>query len=306
MSPNNHQRARMTALMIASKRRRGIWGLALALASCGLAQAAEPVSADSSDKGYSYFLGLGQESLKYEETSGLLPVKSSARATSALLIGGAVYVVDKDWLFSVDNATTFNPATSQETWTATSSTINGVVLSSGLLQTDSFNLSQSTTKLLVHGRLKDHWFGIAGPSFHTQTFRRFSFASGPDHVVNTPASTTVDESSSEILFNSGVGLESEQLRGQPTHYGMRAILSLPVWRRLQNTAEPQVAFNAAKGWDFSLEGRYSWAVHDRLQVGAWGRWQLSRRERQIVGGSFEMPANRLDGLGYGLELLWKL
>lgn len=272
----------------------------------GAALAAEPGAPDLADKGYSYFLGLGHERLHYEESSGLLPVKSRAPANSALLISGAVYAVNADWLFSIDNASTFDPATSTETWTATGPVFNGVTLTDRLLQTDDFNLSQSTTQLLLHYRVVGHVFAIGGPSFRTQTFRRFSFVNGVDNAVNTPPSTTVDESTSEILVNGGIGLESEQLRGRALHYGARAMLGVPVWRRLQNSAVPQADFNAARGYDFSLQGRFSYAVHDRLQVGLWGQWMVSRRSRQTVGATYEAPDNKLSGLGYGLELLWKL
>lgn len=80
---------------------------------------------------------------------------------------------------------------------------------------------------------------------------------------------------------------------------------MPLWRRLTNTESPTLQFDAAKGYDLSLEGSYSWALSRNIHLGSWGQWAVAHRGKQILGAA-EMPKSRLDSLSYGLELLWKL
>ncbi len=275
------------------------------LLCANLAGAANMADDDSADNGFSYFLGLGQIHTRYRETASIQPVKTDTKSSSLILLGGALYALNRDWLFSIDNLTTFYPSTTTETWNATAPTYNGTILTSPVLQQNSFSLSQSNTQLLLQYRLIGQWFVLGGPSFASHSFKRFSFVPGPDNAVNTLGNTTVEESSSEVLLNMGIGLESERVRNQPMHYGMRFSVGLPVWRRLENTALPQYAFTSTKGYDLSLDGRYSWAVRKDVQIGAWGQWSTSYRGKEIIW-PYEMPASRLDGFAYGLELLWKI
>ena len=271
-----------------------------------LAVAENMTGGDLPEQGFSYFMGLGQIQTRYQESPSILPVKSTVKSSSLILISGALYALNRDFLFSMDNLTTFYPGTSTESWNATGPTFNGVNLTSPLLQQNSFSLSQSSTQLLLHYRVKGQWFVIGGPSFVSHSFKRYSFVIGPDKAVSTPSSTTVEESSNEVLLNMGVELESEQVLNQPDHYGLRLSVGLPVWRRLQNTSVPQYNFTSARGYDLSLDGRYSWAIRKDVQIGAWGRLSTSYRGNQTIGTTIEMPSSRLDSLGYGLELLWKL
>jgi len=292
--------------------------LVLALSGPGISRAAEalnpagpanaPPSAGelaSADKGFSYFIGLARQNIHYRETGATLPFQSDARSGSALLVTGALYAVNPQLLLSLDAETTFYPGDTTEQWTARSDSFGGVALSSRLLQTNGFNLAQSRTQLLGHYRLQQPWFGLGGLAMHTQSFRRYSFKAGPDDAVATPSGTTVEESTAEVLLNLGVGLESEQVRGEANHYGVRATLGVPLWRRLRNTTVPGVQFDGRSGVDLALEGRYSWAVHRNIHIGLWGQWLLSQRGQQAVD-RVEVPKSRFDSLSYGLELLWKL
>jgi hypothetical protein len=256
------------------------------------------------DRGYSYFLGLAQQSLRYQETSSIAPVKSSVRTHSALLITGALFPIQPDVLVSVHSETTFAPGRSTETWSATSASIGGITLTSPTVQTNGFSLSQSSIQLLGHQRVSRQAFGVAGLTLRQQSFKRYVFVSGPDNVVQLPTDKTIEESSSEAVLNVGAELESESVRRSTSHYGLRAAIGVPIWRRVNNTSAPDLQFNGTRGLDFELEGRYSWAVFHSAHAGVWAKYSLSRRnaERQ---GSTELPENRTDSLGLGLELLWK-
>lgn len=100
--------------------------------------------------------------------------------------------------------------------------------------------------------------------------------------------------------------ESGALRGQDVHYGFRASLATPLWRRVENTSQPQAQFTGTRGWDWALEGRYSRAVIRHVHLGVWGKWQTSMRSAQTQGISLELPPSRLSSWAGGLELLWKL
>lgn len=281
--------------------------------ACALnAQAqSEPVAASGtvvsgSDGGFSYFVGLGGQHLRYRETASVVPVKSSATVNSPLIVTGALYVVSPELLFSMDSESTFAPGDTTEQWKATQDVFNGVTLKDRLLQVNGFSLSQNNIQVLGHYRVAGPWFAVAGPSLRTQTFKRYSFeVKNTESGVVAPADHTVEESSSEVVLNVGAALESERVRGQATHYGVRALVGLPVWRRVENTQSPGVKFDGAKGFDLSLEGRYSVELRPAIHLGVWGKWMVVDRKRS-VSGSKEVPDNRLDGLNYGVELLWKL
>ena len=294
-------------------------GLGLAIpgrAACALllsvaaiaARAQAPVvgsSNDAGDLGFSYFLGLGGQTAQYREDSALAPVKSRASTTSPLIVTGALYAINRDLLFSLGSETTFAPGNTTEKWTATSSQFNGQTLTDQVVQRNGFSLTQNTTQLLGLYRIAGDWFAVAGPSLHTQTFKRYGFTEGADHAVTLPTDRTVEESTSEVLANLGVGLESGRVRGQALHYGLRATVGLPLWSRTDNTESPGVNFKSASGVDLALEGRVSWAILENIHAGLWGQWLTSERRRSISGEQ-ELPRNRLTSESYGVELLWKL
>jgi hypothetical protein len=263
-----------------------------------------PPGQGGDERGFSYFLGLGRHSVTYEERPSIVPAVSRAKASSPLLITGALYAVDAHNLLSLDSEATFAPGTTTERWTATASSIAGTPLTSSLLQTNRFSLQQTTTRLLWHYRLRDAFFVMGGPSFHSSSFKRFGFAAGPDNAVALPAGT-IEETVSEALLNVGVSLESERVRQVGHHYGLRASLGLPMWRRVQNTGFPNQSFDGTAGWDLSLAGRYSIALRPNIHLGAWGQWVHSERARE-VRGSIELPRSEAQSMSYGVELLWKL
>lgn len=279
--------------------------LAASLLGSVTAQAAESVpSKDVSNQGFSYFMGLGQMQSTYQEAVSILPVKSKAKSSSLILLSGALYVLDENYLLSLDSLSTFYPGSSNESWTATAPVFNGITLTSPLLQQNSFSLSVSNTQLALHKRIAGDWFVFGGPTFASSSFKRYAFIAGPDRATNI-TNATVEESSSELLGNIGLALESGQVRDTETHYSLRASAGTPLWRRLQNTSAPNAMFTSTQGYDLALEGRYSWSIHSKVQLGTWGRVSHSYRGKEVQG-RLEMPANTLDNLGVGVELLWKL
>ena len=294
------------------------WTVACALLMAGTAvhaQGAAPdpatasdIAAARSELGFSYLLGLGAQSVTYRENSEV-PVRSKATSTSPLIVSGALYAINQDLLFSLSNETTFAPGSTTETWTATSADLDGHALTDPTVQRNGFSLSQNTTQLLGHYRVAGNWFVVAGPALHTQTFKRYSFVEGADDAVTLPTDRTIEESTNEVLANVGVALDSARVRGQSSHYGLRAVLGLPVWSRTSNTEYPGVNFKSQSGYDLSLEGRCSWAIFSDIHAGFWGQWMTSERHRAVVNsssGTLELPESRLTSLSYGVELLWKL
>lgn len=283
------------------------------LAACAIAAgAALPLhmahagESSEADRGFSYFMGVARQHVRYTETGSFLPFRSDARGASPMLVTGALYALNDRVLMSLDNETTFYPDRSSEVWNATAASFNGTVLTHPVLQRNGFSLQQSKTQVLGLYRLRGPAFGVGGAALRTQSFKRFAFTPGPDNAVATPSDTTVEESIAELVLNVGVGLESEQVRGQANHYSLRALVGVPIWRRLTNTTAPLSTFDAKRGVDFSLEGRYSWALSDKIHAGGWASWSQVRRSAQSLGSNLEMPRSRLDSLGYGVELLWKL
>ncbi len=267
-------------------------------------------AAQAEEGGFSYVMGVGRQDFRYTETGSNLPFKSEGRSGGPLLVTGALYQLPGGVLFSLDSENTFYPGRGQETWRATSTVFNGVTLSTPELQRNGFSLRQS------HTQLAGHWpvltpvsaktYALGGLGMRTQSFKRYSFEVGPDGAVSVPKGTTVEESTSEVLLHLGLALESGPLRGQPTHYGLRVSVAKPVWRRVENTSQPQALFTGTNGWDLAVEGRYSWAVVPHVHLGAWGKLTTAQRGTQALGANLELPRSRLDSVAGGLELLWKL
>lgn len=269
-------------------------------------------------RGFSYFLGLGKQTTHYSEHVSV-GIRSESKSSSALLITGALYAVHPDFLVSLDNASSFAPSNTTETWLATGTTlpyevdtVNHVyeprAVNGALLQTNRFSLSQNNTRLLAHYRATGPLFLVGGANFHTQSFKRFKYQVFQPNFVDTSlvnATTVVEETSSELLAEIGVALESERVKETPTHYSLRASVAKPVWRQLQNTGYPDLSFNSTVGWDFNLEGRYSVAINSVAHIGGWAQYSFAERGRQNYGPD-ELPVAHTRSVAYGIELLWKL
>lgn len=260
----------------------------------------------SGERGFSYFIGLAYQRSRYREEAAGLSVRSEASSGSPLLVTGALYALGPDLLASLDNETTFAPSTVTETWTATAPMAAGIALTSPVLQTNRFRFSDTTTRLMGHWRVQGPWFALGGLALRTQSYQRFAYTAGPDQVVNITAGQTTEETDAEVLLQLGAGLESEALVGRDSHYGVRAVLGLPVWRRVENTAFPQARFDRLGGWDLGLEARYSRALRRDVQLGGWLKVAQSYRPGDSAGGGVELPRHRLGQVAAGVELLWKL
>lgn len=274
----------------------------------GTAAWAQPMPAGD-DHGYSFVLGLGRLQQRYQEYPGSQPVRSAVRTSSPMIASGALYTVNRELMFSLDNEVTVFPDTATETWTATSGTFNGVALTDRVLQTNQASFSHSDTRLFGHYRLAGPGFVLGGATVRSQSFKRHSFEQGADRAVALPDAKTVEETSSEVLLNLGAAVESGGVRGRDSHYSARALVGVPVVRRVENTSQPGVRFDGTGGWDLSLEGRYSLAVHEGVHLGLWGRWSTVHRSSQSQrsgGTTFELPRYEQSLLAYGVELLWKL
>jgi len=274
------------------------------LLSAALALAAGQAMA--ADGGFSYVMGIGGQSFRYEEKTAGLPVNSVGRSSGPLLVTGALYELPGGHMFSLDNETTFYPGRGSETWRSRSDVFNGVALSNRELQRNAFSLRQSHTQLGGHWRLSPTWFASGGVALRTLSFKRYSFVIGPDAAVVTPTSTTVEETMSEVMGSAGLALESGPLRGRDVHYGLRFSLGVPLWRRVDNTSQPLATFKGTRGWDVAVEGRYSRAVLSNVHLGTWGKWAMSQRGVQTLGSTLELPTSRMYSLAAGVELLWKL
>jgi hypothetical protein len=301
-------------LLSPSRMQRQTFAAALAVCSVAVvpvrALAQTPsAAAEAADSGYSYLLGLARMDHTYREFPRSLPVQSKVRTSSPMLATGALYAVHPGLLFSLSSEVTYFPDTARETWTATGASFNGLTLTDRVLQTNQASFSHSDTRLHGLYRVNDQGFVVGGPSVRTQSFRRHSFEVGADNAVSLPRSTTVEETSTEVMFSLGLGVESGGVKGRSSHYSARALVSVPMIRKVENTNHPGVTFDGTRGYDLSLEGRYSLAVHPGMHVGLWGRWSEVRRSAQSQTSgttTLELPRHEQSALGYGIELLWKL
>lgn len=262
--------------------------------------------AAAAEGGFSYLMGLGWQGFRYKEEGSTLPFRSVGRSGGPVLVAGGLYELDNGHQFSVDSENTFYPGRGSEHWRSTAPVFGGVALTNPELQSNGFSLRQSHTQFSGHWKLQPGFYASGGLALRTQSFKRYSFVVGPDKAVNLPVGATIEESTSEVLGSIGVALESGALRGQDVHYGVRASLATPLWRRAENTSQPQALFSGTRGWDWALEGRYSLAVVPHVHLGVWGKWQASVRGAQGQGSTLELPASKLEGWAGGLELLWKL
>jgi hypothetical protein len=276
---------------------------ALILAAAAAMSAGQAAAAEG---GFSYLMGMGWQDFRYEEKGSTLPFRSVGRSGGPVLVTGGLYELDNGHQFSLDSENTFYPGRGSEHWRSTSAVFGGVTLSTPELQTNGFSLRQSHTQFTGHWKLPERWYASGGVALRTQSFKRYSFVVGPDKAVNVPVGTTIEESTSEVLGSIGLAYESGALRGKDVHYGLRASLATPIWRRVENTSQPQALFTGTRGWDWALEGRYSRAVIPHVHLGVWGKWQTSMRSAQTQGNTLELPASTLNSWAGGLELLWKL
>jgi len=282
------------------------------LASLSLAQAQAQSLTDfkpSADRGFSYFLGLAQQTAAYSErpSADLLGVRAitSNKTKSAMLVSGALYAFNDDLLMSLDNHSTFAPAISMERWRE----VDG-----GLLQTNRYSFSQSNTRALAYLRTHKDVFFTGGVNFRSQSFKRYDFRA-QDSRVDTSSSVPTEESTSELVGEVGLAFEGERVKHSATHYGLRFSMGVPLWRQVTNTSYPSLTFSDRGGWDTNLEMRYSWAVNDMAHLGLWGKYTFSVRKSQRQGyvdadtgaaRTAELPDSHLRTTALGLELLWKL
>ncbi len=285
--------------------------------------------AASDERGFSYFLGVGTQSIEYQEKASTMPLSTDVDVSNPILISGALYALSQNVLFSIDSETTFAANADTETWTANSNEFYGSTLESRVLQTNEFTLQQQDTRIFMHYRLKDHLFLIGGPSMRSQTFKRFAFSAGPDDAVEIIAGQVIEESSSEVLGRVGIALESEQLSNKDTHYGVRFFLGKPLWREVTNTALPAATFDEKGGLDVAIEARYSFAVLENIHLGAWLQIMQSDRDGQkkcvadpspdaqgditnecdAINPALtlgELPESGTRSASLGVEALWKL
>jgi len=294
----------------------------LGLGTMNMAQAQSlPVFKPSSDRGFSYFLGLAQQTTTYSEKPSIVNITTTSKTKSAMLVSGALYAFNDDLLVSLDNLSTFAPSNSQERWYATSSTLPVHNDSTGqwvetpvngpLLLTDRFSLSQSTTRALAYVRASKDTFFVGGANFRSQSFNRYGYKVHQPNIINYEPSP-MDESTSEFVAEVGIAFEGERVKNSPTHYGLRVTLGTPLWRQVTNTGFPGQTFDSRKGWDANVEGRYSWALSDIVHLGLWGKYAFSTRNGQIrqsldyADMQDEMPKSNLRSTTIGVELLWKL
>ncbi len=280
------------------------------LASPLLAQAQSlPEFKPSTDRGFSYFLGLAQQTAAYSErpSADLLQLKAitSNKTKSAMLVSGALYAFNDDLLVSLDNHSTFAPAISTERWRE----VDGP-----LLQTNRYSFSQSNTRALAYLRRYQDVFLTGGVNFRSQSFKRFDFHA-LDTRVDTSQNVPTEESTSELVGEVGLAFEGERVKRSATHYGLRLSVGTPLWRQVTNTSYPGLTFNDRRGWDANVELRYSWALNDIAHLGLWGHYTFSVRQSQRQGyvdansgqaRSAELPDSHLRTTALGLELLWKL
>ena len=281
---------------------------AMALLQAGTAAVAHAESLTefkpSADRGFSYFLGVAQQTSVYSEKPTLVPVRVASKTKSAMLVSGALYAFNDDLLMSLDNHSTFAPTTSMERWHSTAGE---------LLQTDRFSLNMSNTRALAYVRQRSDLFWTGGVNFRSSSFKRYDFnAVSTDIAVdNIPT----EESTSEIVAELGLALEGERVKDSTNHYGLRVSLGTPLWRHVTNTSYPGMTFDNRQGWDANVEGRYSWALTSFAHIGLWGRYSFSHRSDQRIGyvesssgasRTAELPASNLRTTTIGVELLWKL
>ncbi len=272
----------------------------------------------SADRGFSYFLGVAQQTTSYSEKPSIFKVSMATKTRSAMLVSGALYAFNDDVLMSLDNLSTFAPVSSRETWTTSASTLPVKDATTGnwvetpvtgpLLQTDRFSLSQSNTRVLGYLRSLKHTFFVGGLNFRSQSFKRYDFRVYQSQIVSDQPIPT-EETSSELVAELGLAFESERVKASATHYGFRVTVGTPLWRRTTNTNYPDYSFDNRAGWDANLEGRYSWALTDIVHMGLWGKYSFSERSKQVFSeGSdkFELPQSHLRSTTVGVELLWKL
>lgn len=293
------------------------WAQAVSPASPQAPQApAQAAEGDGlADKGFSYFLGLGRQSVNYRESARLYGIRSAAKTSSPILISGALYAVSEDLLFSIDSASTFYPGATTERWTTSASSlpdvqsdgsVQQIPITDPLIQTNQFTISQTNTQVLAHLRLGGPVFWVGGPAISTQTFKRYAYQVGVDDAVSVAKLNVVEETSADVLLMAGLALETERVKGRDSHLGLRVLAGVPVWRRVTNTNSPQYEFNQAKGYDLLLEGRYSLAIYKGLHLGLWGKANQAYRQRETMGSNAELPDSRTRSLSMGMELLWKL
>ncbi len=263
----------------------------------------------SSDRGFSYFLGLARQTTAYSERPSAdilgLHVITANKTRSAMLVSGALYAFNDVLLLSLDNHSTFAPATSTERWREGQG---------ALLQTNRFNLSQSNTRALGYLRARNDLFWTGGVNFRSQSFKRYDFQS-TDSRIDVSDSTPTEESSSEVVAEIGLAIEGERVKRSDRHYGFRVSVGTPLWRQTTNTSYPGLTFSKRHGWDVNVEGRYSWALNDIAHLGLWGKYTFSERAAERLSyisrttqaaRVAELPLSHLRSTTLGVELLWKL
>jgi len=257
--------------------------------------------------GFSYF-NFGLEQIKYQEFPANIPVESQSEVSNFVIRTGGLYPINPDFNFSIDATASFAPEQNIEQWTNTDS--------NEILQENQVTLQNASTLVLVHYKILSSWQLLAGGSFNEETFKRFNFKALSNNVVDL-SKYTVEESFSHIDVNLGVGYGSDLLQSRDDHFSVRAYVGIPVWSNTKNTSYPEAEWTDTSSMMWQLQARYSIAVSDNFQIGAYAAYGFTDRSEETIYDTYNsfaegnveeatIPAAEMTVTTFGLELLWQL
>lgn len=285
--------------------RRQWWAIMALLAAGG-------VRADDSFDGYSY-AALGLASLHYAERPSLVPFKTSVTAHDTLFQSGGLFAVNDTIDFSLDTSTALLPGTATENWKANGRVTwtqggGGSVPDGTVVQTDDFQMNNSSIRGLLHYKLNDKLRLVGGLSYLSTDSKRFLATTNFPTLINT-SNSLVDEQDNTVSLGLGSAYESRGLARDDSRWRVRGVLDLPLLRHVTNTAVSQT-LTQGHDWGVDLSAAWDMRVYKGLELGVLSEYTLRKGSRTDFslanGGTGEYPEHTLTQWFLGLELGWNL
>lgn len=246
---------------------------------------------------FSYF-AIGSETITYQETASIFPVKSDVTVNNlALMSGGFTRTTDR-LAFSIEAFSTLYPNRADEEW---NDTIGAFPLP---LQQNNFTFSNSSTSLLGHYNILSNVRILIGGSYNLSTFKRFNFTTPyPDTVILSPG--VVEETFGEFIGYTGL---TADLALYDTYFNIRILGGMPLYSKIENSNSPNLTFEEGTGYDIDIAMSYSVPVSKHVNIGLIADYQYHFREKQVLitqSSQTEIPENVMTALRAGLFINWR-
>lgn len=260
--------------------------------------------------GYAYIM-FGTESVNYKEKPSILPIESSVSATNIVQMSSGLTKVNDSFDFSIDTVATLLSGDAIEKWKATDNI--STITDGTLLQENSFDISGSKLRILLHYKMTKKLRLVFGPAYTVDTFKRYNWE--PKHPLIEDDTSVQEERYSSLQGDIGLAYESYMAAHKGMRFSLKALYGHPLWQETKNTKEDykDVAFSNHEGYNADAEGYVGYTLSNGIEVGLFAGYSKQHRSGDKTTVTLEdssvttveWPENDLEHLRTGLTVVWK-